>query len=99
MSDIVKRVEFWIALVIVLAIKLTSSSETTPRQKVLTVFIAIGSAVLFTDSVVHYLKLDASVYEVLVSAIIALTAEHLARQVLGTSLTDIIRAIRGTTKK
>lgn len=99
MADMVKRIEFWLALVIVLAIKLTSQDKTTPRQKLLTVGIAVGSAILFTESVLDFLTLDKGIYEVPVSALIALSSEHLARQILNTSFVDAIRAFRGTGKK
>ena len=95
MRDLIESVEFWIAMVVVSLIKLRASPQITPLGRVLTVATAVGCALVFTEPVLTYLALDAQAYRTGVAALLALTGEHITRQLLGVTLSDIFGAWRG----
>jgi hypothetical protein len=53
---------------------------------------------VFTEPLRDWLELDGEVYTYAVCALIALTGEHIARQVLSPGIEDAVRLLRGNKK-
>lgn len=95
MKHLLQSAEFWVAVSVAVVLKLASSDSITPFGALATTVTAIGSALVFTAPVVTYLALDPATYSTATAALIALTFEHLARQLLRLRLVDLIKAWRG----
>lgn len=90
MKDLVASVEFWIAMALVVVVKLRASPTITIAGAILTTAAAVASALIFTDPVLEWLKADRETYTYAVAALVALTGEHLMRQIMSMSLKDLI---------
>lgn len=95
MSDLWASVEFWMAMLAASLIKLRASHKLTFWGSVLTIVTAVAAALVFTVPLINYLELTGDVYRNAVAALVALSAEHVARQVMDVKLSDIIRLWRG----
>lgn len=95
MRDLFFQIEFWVAMVLAALIKLSSSPKLTFGGAVVTVVTAVLAALVFTEPLITWLELSGDIYVAAVAALVALSAEHLARQVLDMRITDIIKAWRG----
>lgn len=95
MMDLIRSVEFWVAMVLAAMIKLRASPTITASGAFCTVSAAVAAALVFTQPILDRLSLDGETYAAGVAALVALTAEHLARQVLDLRLVDLIKAWRG----
>lgn len=90
---------FWITIGIAAFVKLFSSPYQGLMKTIFTLATAIFFAWVFTDAVLHILSLNPEVYKYPIAALIALTAEGLAKVVLSilespSSFIDFIRAWR-----
>lgn len=95
MWDLIRSVEFWVAMSAAVLLKLRASPKITLFGSIFTIAIAVTAALVFTHPVVYWLSIDAETYAIGISALIALSAEHLARMFLETKLADLIAAWRG----
>ncbi len=95
MLDLVYRLEFWVAMGFAVVVKVSSSPSINPWRAFFSILIAITSALVGTWPLIDWLQLDPEIYAPFIAALVALTSEHLSRQVLNTSLTDILAAWRG----
>lgn len=85
MLELVTKVEFWVAVILALAIKLRASKTVRFFEGLISVIIAISVPLLFAQATVEWFKLpeDSKAVWVIVS-LWALTGEHLARLLLST---------------
>lgn len=90
MSDLITKLEFWAAMVLVVVVKLRASPSITLLGAFMTTTAAVLSALIFTGPVLQWLAADRETYTYAVAAMVALTGEHLMRQVMSLSLKDII---------
>lgn len=95
MLDLVYRLEFWVAMGFAILVKISLSPFLNLWRTAASIVIALTSALVATWPIIDWLKLDPDVYVHFVAALVALTSEHLSRQVLNASLTDILAAWRG----
>ena len=95
MGDLIQRVEFWVAMGFAVIVKVSSSPSINPWRAAASIFVAITSALVGTWPLVDWLQLDPEIYAPFIAALVALTSEHLSRQVLRTNLTDLLAAWRG----
>ncbi len=95
MKDLILQIEFWVAMALAVAIKLRASPNLSPATSVLTVLIAIGSALVLTQPIMAHFNLNGETHTAAVAALTAVSTEHLARQVLTVSLVDLLKAWRG----
>lgn len=95
MKDLLTSVEFWLAMLFASAIKLRASPTISLPSALITIGAAVASALIFTAPILDWLSLDGETYAAAVAALVALTAEHLSRQVLTLRLVDLLRAWRG----
>ena len=95
MLDLIRSFEFWVAMVAAVLLKLRASPKITPFGAIFTIATAVAAALVFTQPVVQALKITGQNYEIGIAALIALSAEHLARMILETKLADLIAAWRG----
>ena len=86
---------FWVAVAVAVALKIKASPTVSPIGAVVTVLIALGAALIFTQPIVVFLALDGAVYTNAVAALVALSAEHLSRQILDLKIMELIAAWRG----
>lgn len=99
MKDLLLAPQFWVAMILAVLVKHRASPTLSLSQSIITTLIAVGSAILFTAPVSEHLGLDRGQWQFAVAALIAMTFEHFARQVLDTTLVDLIRAWRGKNGK
>lgn len=95
MPDLFFRIEFWIAMVFAIIIKLRASPTITWIGAILTTVSAVSGALIFTEPLTEYLALNGEGVTFAVAALVALSCEHVARIVLNTTLADFIRMWRG----
>lgn len=91
---------FWVAIAGATAVKLMTSPYSSAWRAVTTVFVAVFSAWVFTDSVVDWFGLDPGTYKAPMAALVALTGEGITRVLLAGSndpsrLIDLYRQWRG----
>lgn len=94
MKEMLLSLEFWVAIAVAVALKLKSSPSISIGGAIFTTLTALGSALVFTAPVMDALDL-AEVYAPAVAALAALSAEHIARQLLSVTLVDLIALWRG----
>jgi hypothetical protein len=73
-----KSVEFWIAVLVAVVVKIKTSKRLGPMQVMTTISVAIGAAWVGTDWAMERTNLP----EPIAAALVALTAEGLMRWVL-----------------
>lgn len=95
MSDLLGRVEFWVAMVFAVLVKLRASPTLTRGAAVTTTISAVAGALIFTGPMTAYLGLDATTMQFAVAALVALTCEHVARLVLNLTPKDVLDLWRG----
>lgn len=95
MYDMVLSVQFWVAVLLAAMLKLRASPRLTFWASVVTVIVGFLSALVFTAPVLDVLQLDGDTYVPAVAALVALSTEHLARQVLDARLIDLLKIWRG----
>jgi len=95
MSDLIQSIEFWVAMIAASLIKVRASPRITFWGAVITVFCAVTSALVFTMPLMDWLELTGDIHVAAVAALVALSAEHFARQILDLKLIELIRAWRG----
>ncbi len=95
MKDLIFSVEFWVAMAVAVALKLRSSPSISIGAAAITTITAVGAALVFTHPIETYLRLPDRSYTAAIAALVALSAEHVARQALNLNLTELIRAWRG----
>lgn len=95
MRDLIISVEFWAAMALAAFIKLRASPKLTFVGAAVTIVTAVLAALVFTKPLLAWLELSGDIYIAAVAALVALSAEHLARQVLDLKLIDLIKAWRG----
>ena len=95
MNDLILDPAFWIATLVAVVVKIRASPRAGFINACITTLVAVGSALVFTNPVLRYLELSPDDYAPAVAALVALTAEHLARQIVGIRIVDLIAAWRG----
>lgn len=95
MKELLASVEFWIAMFLAVILKLGSSPRISVRSAAIASCSAVASALIFTRPLVEMLGLSSETYTYAVAALVALTTEHIARQILTLSLADAIAMWRG----
>lgn len=95
MRDLILSIEFWAAMALAAFIKLRASPRLTVWSAVITVVTAVLAALVFTLPLLDWLDLSGDIYIAAVAALVALSAEHIARQIIDTKLVELIRAWRG----
>ena len=76
-------------------IKVRASPKLTFVNSVTTIAAAVSSALLFTLPLLDFLELSGDVYVAAIAALVALSAEHIARQLLDMKIIELIKAWRG----
>lgn len=77
-------------------LKLRASPRITPFGAVFTIAVAVLSALVFTRPVMQWLNISQEPYNIAaVAALIALSGEHIARQLMELKIVDLLRAWRG----
>lgn len=79
------EITFWLAVFGATIVKVLTSPYHSLRRTSVMVFVAVFSAWIFTDPVVHHLGLNAEDYRNAVAALICLTAEGVVRAVIHVS--------------
>lgn len=79
------------AVTLAVLVKIRASKTMSKGAVIVTAFVALGSALVFTRPVLHWLELDCETYTAGVAALVALTSEHVMRQLLDIKLTDLVR--------
>lgn len=95
MRDLLISVEFWVAVTLATVVKLRASRNMSRWMVIVTILTATGSALVFTKPVLNWLDLDGETYTAGVAALVALTAEHLMRQLLEIRIVDLLKAWKG----
>ncbi|KIC39353.1 hypothetical protein [Leisingera sp. ANG-M7] len=95
MRELITSLEFWIAMAAAIALKLRASPTITCFGAIATTVSAVACALVFTQPLVAWLDLDGETYTYAVSALIALTGEHISRQILSLGIEDAFRLWRG----
>ena len=90
-----KRVEFWVAMMVALMLKLRASPPMSVQATAGTVVTGVGSAVLFTSPLVDVLGVDSNVFRDAVAALVFLTAEQASRAILSLTLADVVKIWKG----
>ncbi|MBO9441366.1 hypothetical protein J7363_04630 [Phaeobacter italicus] len=98
MRDLLFSMEFWLAMAAAILLKLRASPQITLFGAITTTASAICCALVFTEPLMDWLELDGEVYTYAVCALIALTGEHIARQILSLGIEDAVRLLRGNKK-
>lgn len=98
MKELISSVEFWLAMAFAIVMKLKASPRITIVGAVMTTISAVTCALVFTEPVMAWLELDSAIYTYAVCALIALTGEHLAREILKITIDEAVRAWRGGKK-
>lgn len=88
--------EFWLAVAFASLVKLTSGPLPGWRVSIVSVTTAFLAASLFTGPVVEWLDFREFDATAPVAALVALTGEHLARQIMGLKIMEVLKAWRGT---
>lgn len=91
---------FWMAIAGATVVKIFTTPYQSLMRTVITVIAAVFSAMVFTDPVLAWLRLDPTTYKAAVAAVLALTGEGLMRFAMGvasdpTKALDWLRAWRG----
>jgi hypothetical protein len=95
MRDLIFSVEFWAAMALAAFIKLRASPRLTVVGAAVTVVTAVLAALVFTLPLLDWLDLSGDIYVAAVAALVALSAEHIARQIMDMKIIELIRAWRG----
>lgn len=95
MKDLLLSIEFWVAMAAAALLKLRASPRITVFGSIVTITTAVLSALIFTRPVLEWLKLDGEIHTAAVAALVALSAEHIARQLLELKVLDLLKAWRG----
>jgi hypothetical protein len=98
MRDLLFSVEFWVAMALAALIKLRASPRITAFSAFVTVLVGVLAALVLTDPVLEFLGLAGGSYTHAVAALVALSCEHIARQILELRIVELIRAWRGGDK-
>ena len=93
--DLWKEWGFWLAIAFATAVKWRVSPAVSLAAAAVSTVAAITGALLFTDPVVDFLALGHGRWNFAVAALVALTCEHIGRLLLGLSLDDLVKLIRG----
>ena len=93
-------VEFWLVVAAAVIIRLLASEKHTLFSAVLSVFNAVFAAVVFTVSVLDWLRLDPDTYQLPVAALLALTGQGLTKMLINYTdspqrLLEFIKSWRG----
>ncbi len=94
MTELVQRIEFWVAMVFAVLIKLRASPQLTRTSAVLTTVAAVMGALIFTDPVNLWLGLGEG-FRYAVAALVALTCGHVARMLMALTVKDLLALWRG----
>ena len=95
MSNIWADPGFWLAVAFASLVKVNSPPPLPFRKRMVSLIAGAIGAIIFTEPVLEYLEWDGQIYQTAVAALVALTADHLARQVLSLKLVDLVKIIRG----
>lgn len=95
MSYLLTDPGFWFAVAFAALVKANSPPPLPWRKRIASLAAGALGAIVFTDPILAYLEWDGQVYMTAVAALVALTADHLARQLLAAKITDIIKIWRG----
>lgn len=95
MKDLLTSIEFWIAMSFASVIKIKASPRLTLIGSLITIAAAVSSALIFTLPLLDFFELTGDMYVAAVAALVALSAEHIARQVLDLKIVELIKAWRG----
>ena len=93
---------FWISVAGATIVKLLTTPYKSLIHLGLTIFAAVFSAMVFTDPVLAWLKLDPNAYKAAIAALLALTGEGIMRALITvaadpTKALEWVRAWRGGT--
>ena len=95
MHELIRSLEFWVAVALASIIKLRASPSLNFVGALSTVIVSVLAALVFTPPVLDRFGLSGEIYTAATGALVALTAEHLARQMLMANILEIIKAWRG----
>lgn len=95
MRDLWSDVEFWMAMAFVGLVKFSGSKGIGWRMALVSVALGIGASLAFTRSVIQYFSLNPDNATIPVAALIAITAEQVARQIQSMSLKEALDLWRG----
>lgn len=89
---------FWIAVAFASLVKVNSPPPLPWPKRIVSLTTGALGAVTFTEPLLDYLKWDGAIYMTAVAGLVALTADHLARQLLSLKVSDLVKIIRGGAK-
>lgn len=93
--ELLVSVEFWVAMVFASVIKISASPRLTIKGSIITILAAVTAALIFTAPLIDFLELSGDIYVSAIAALVALSAEHLARQIIDLDIKALIRVWRG----
>lgn len=91
MRDLALSIEFWVAMAFAVVLKLRASPTITIGGAIMTTIAAVGAALIGTEPVLQWLQVDRDVYTPAVAALLALTGEHVARQIMAMNLGELMK--------
>ncbi len=94
MTELAQRVEFWVAMMFAVLVKLRTSPQLTPLNAMLTTLAAISGALVFTEPVVEWLQFDSDKMRYATAAVVGLCCEHLARHIAVLTPKDLLELWR-----
>lgn len=95
MRELWANLEFWMAMAFVALVKFSGSKGIGWRMAMVSVAIGIGASLALTRSAIHYFGLNPDNATIPVAALIAITAEQVARQIQSMSLKEALDLWRG----
>lgn len=91
MKELALTIEFWVAVFFAVAMKLRASPSITIAGAVTTTLTAVASALVFTEPVLAWMRADPETYRTAATALVALTGEHVARQIMNMKIGDFFK--------
>lgn len=92
MREIASTVEFWVAMVLAIAVKIGTSERLSPLKVLITIVTSVTAALVFTIPVADALNIDSQSGRYAVAALIGITFESISRQLVVITLGDVIGA-------
>lgn len=91
MMDLLKRPEFWAAMLFAIIVKLRASPRLTIIGAGMTSIVAVTGALIFTEPAAEWLDLHGTAMQPAIAALVALTCEHVARLILNLTPAEVIK--------
>ena len=95
MYDLIRSLEFWIAIALASIIKIRAEPELKMKEAVSTIAVSVLAGLIFTPPILEFLELSGDAYKYATCSLVALTCDRIAKQILSVDLVELIKALRG----